>query len=392
MSQSDVAAVDPSNFDEECLIQHSDQLFNSKTANGLASSYGSCLFAIPPDSTALSSVPTPDLSDYSFGQSSDGHSTLNAGVLRPYPMEQQQIFIPRLAVFPLLDYQRPQPLRPQPNTSHLAPPRPPPGYARRRSLSQGDIDNINFLNAKIANPTFVRLQDPRHPALAKRRVSQHSRSTSRSRSRSPSSEDPKGKHVRNTSRISSGVGRPTERSDVATSLPSIKVPKRLGEPLSPKRPYYHRSVPTGSTSKPNEDITFTRMAGQKNMERSRKIIEIGAMAVTPPVDSTMEDGGVAILKKLDDVEQYLKWWCIASEDALKGCATIRAALKGKAPLVGVPSASSGPTNDTTQADKLDPPSSIMDWTAGSLTNNSTDDELEMDRLIRENTTPLDDAF
>lgn len=76
-------------------------------------------------------------------------------------------------------------------------------------------------------------------------------------------------------------------------------------------------------------VTFRQMAGSEHMERSHKIIEIGAMAVTRRVDHALKGNDGAILQKLDEVERYLTVECGECEDALRGCATIREAVKGK---------------------------------------------------------------
>lgn len=89
-----------------------------------------------------------------------------------------------------------------------------------------------------------------------------------------------------------------------------------------------------------------RTTDPSRLAHSRRIIEIGAMAVRnhAKIDPALEDNAGAgmsaherILKKVEDVEKYLRRDERDNEDALKGCAMIRAAFletREKAKLVG----------------------------------------------------------
>ena len=75
-------------------------------------------------------------------------------------------------------------------------------------------------------------------------------------------------------------------------------------------------------------VSFRHMVDAEQLERSRRIIEIGALTAREPVrkDETM-------LEKLREVERHLKDRYLKDrysgyEDALEGCASIRGALTG----------------------------------------------------------------
>lgn len=77
------------------------------------------------------------------------------------------------------------------------------------------------------------------------------------------------------------------------------------------------------------------MGTTEDMERSQRIIEIGALTARRQQGPTLQDHGDITLKKLEDVERYLKVECVGCEDALRGCATIREALT-RMSLIAVP--------------------------------------------------------
>lgn len=288
--------------------------------------YGLTAYPTPPDSTAPSSAPTPDLSDYSFDQPYTGHLTPGPSTPHPYPVEQQlQCFDFNMAPSSQA-HQRPRVLRSQTNTSYLAPMHQTPGYARRRSLSQSDVDHVAASNAPAPNPTFVRLQTPRSRSVTPDGTSRRRRA---------------GQHSRSSSRRSNGPDRQSLSANMQ-GLVNGRVVKLLGDPMPSESPSYHRStvqhpwsVNDGHSKGYIEDqVVFKHMARPEQMERSQKIIEIGAMAITGPVDPSLESNGATILKKLEEVEQYLKAECGGCEDVLRGCMSIREAVKGKMRLLG----------------------------------------------------------
>jgi hypothetical protein len=112
------------------------------------------------------------------------------------------------------------------------------------------------------------------------------------------------------------------------------VPTRIGDPLSPNSPRYRRPAAQQQWPFHNEhnevlvgnEVMVRHMGRTEDMERSRRIIEIGALTARAQQDSTLQDHGDTTLKKLADVERYLKAECVGCDDALRGCAAIREVL------------------------------------------------------------------
>lgn len=71
------------------------------------------------------------------------------------------------------------------------------------------------------------------------------------------------------------------------------------------------------------------------MEQSRRIIEIGAMAVSG--QPGQQEHSNIVLKKLEDVECYLNTKGVDCHEALKGCATIREAIARNTSPIALPS-------------------------------------------------------
>jgi len=337
MSQPDASVAGLLSMDPNCFDQAQlDTLFNTAEIdqtvysldNGEAFlapdfNFGRGSYPTPPFTTAPSSESSPDLADYSFGQNYTDCPTPGPRTPHPYPIEQQQCFSYNIAGSVPTD-QRPQVLRSLTNTTYLAPSDAPPGYARRRSLSQGDMDLIATTNAQALNPTFMRLMTPR------------SRSVTPDQHRG-------GKHSRSSSRKSNGPRR--EIQNRPTSIPYLvndKVSTALNNPSFSEEPVFHPSVAQkqwpvqhGHSGSNNEgQVIIRHMAGLEQMQHSRKIIEIGAMAVTEAFDPRLQWNGSAILRKLEEVEWYLRAKCGKCEEALKGCASIREAVKGKTRMSG----------------------------------------------------------
>ncbi|KAF3049280.1 hypothetical protein E8E11_004004 [Didymella keratinophila] len=327
MSQPSAPSVDPSAIDEDLFTQAQlDQLFNTvgydqnayiQTSPEAAIDFGFRQYYTPPESAAATPVQTPDFSEYNFGHFATGYPTPGPKTPHPYPIEQQQCLIPSQDVN-LTFGQRPQPTRSYTCSSRLEPSHPAIGYTRRRSLSQSAIDHTTTVNPQAPNPVFMRLQAPR------------------ARSESPRSNSNKrraGRHSRSTSQDTSSRGQHA-RKQTPTSVPyhiNGLIPTRLGDPISPDSPRFHR--PAAQQQWPVQDglvgdVVFRHMVPHQ-MEQSRKIIEIGAISVKQHADLALERGGPAMLKKIEEVERYLKAECGDCDGALRGCATIREALTKK---------------------------------------------------------------
>jgi len=327
MSQPSAASVDPSTTDEDLFTQAQlDQLFNTvgydrntyiQTCPEAAIDFGFRQYYTPPESAATTPAPTPDFTDYNFGHFSTGYPTPGPNTPHPYPIEQQQCLVPSQDV-DLTIRQRPQPSWVNTNTSFLQPSHPAPGYTRRLSLSQSAIDHTAAINPQAPNPVFMRLQTPR------------------ARSESPRSNANKrraDRHSRSTSQDTNSRGHPAS-GQTPTSVPchvNGLIPTRLGDPISPDSPRFHR--PAALQQWPVQDglagdVLFRHMVPHQ-MEQSRKIIEIGAISVKQHVDPALERGGPAMLRKIEEVERYLKAECGDCDGALRGCATIREALTKK---------------------------------------------------------------
>jgi hypothetical protein len=325
MSQPSAASVDPSTTDEDLFTQAQlDQLFNTvgydqnayiQTSPEAAIDFGFQQYYTPSESAAATPVPTPDFSDYNFDHFSTGYPTPAPNTPHPYPIEQQQCLVSSQDV-DLTLRQRPQPSRSNTNTSFLQPFHPAPGYTRRRSLSQSAIDHTAAIYPQAPNPVFMRLQAPR------------------ARSESPRSNSNKrraGRHSRSTSQDTSSRGQHA-REQTPTSVPyhiNGLIPTRLGDPISPGSPRFHR--PAAQQQWPVQggfvgDVVLRHMVPYQ-MEQSRKIIEIGAISVKQHVDPALERDGLAMLRRIEEVERYLKAECGDCDGALRGCATIREALK-----------------------------------------------------------------
>ncbi|KAF2628475.1 hypothetical protein BU25DRAFT_311410, partial [Macroventuria anomochaeta] len=300
LSAMDQEGSTPAQLDQLFDIAGNDQVVyhqnNNKAPGGLDHKSDIPFYYRPPESATPSPAPTPNFSDYNFGQQSSGYPTPGPNTAHSYPIEQQQCFHPNQAV-PLEFRQRPQPVRSPTTTLFLQPSQPPPGYARRRSFGQGDGDHIAAINVQVPNPTFMRMQAPR------------------SRSAIPSKHSHKrraGRHSGSTGQESTSRGSHT-RGNVPTSVPYYvngMVPTHIGTPLSPDR---YAGGHAGS------EVVIRHMVGPVQMERSQKVIEIGALAVRTSLDT-------ALMKKLEDVERYLKDGDGDREEALKGWKTIREVL------------------------------------------------------------------
>lgn len=269
--------------------------------------------ATPFDYATPYQAPTPEFSDYSFDDLSSRYTTPDYTSPGPYPIEhfQHQYDTSSTDV-----QQRPSLLRSQTSASCLRP--PPPDYTRRRSLSHGDVDRVAALNSAMTNPTFVRLQNPRSQsplASTKRRATKHKKSKSRTKKT---------------------AGHQRQQSDI-TSIPysaNAKLFVEIGERPEPdsgslRSPFslQQRTIQSGYTGAPADDhVVIRRMMGCEELHRSRKIIEIGAIAVARP--ARHEDSST-VYKKFEEVKEYLMAQFGGQEDVREACATILWALKEK---------------------------------------------------------------
>lgn len=275
-------------------------------------------YSTPPEYPAP--PPAPDTPNYNFGQNSNEYPVPGPNTPHPYPVEQQHFNPDPVAPLPIRP--RPQVLRTQTNTSYLQPSHPPPQYTRRRSLSQGDAERITGFNGP-SNPTFHRLKAPRARAgdkdehLQKRRATPYKHGHSRSTSR--------GTNSGRSTRSSTPLNMPRNPNLLDGALPTS-----IGTPMSPDVPHCH--CPSAGQQVaihyeyPSQGVLFRQMARPDQMERSRRIIEVGAMSVRAPLDPTLQIDTETILEKLAEVEQYLKCGGDDHRDALEGCAAIREVL------------------------------------------------------------------
>lgn len=327
MSQPSAASADLAAIEQDLFTQAQlDQLFNTvgydqnayiQTSPEATINFGLQQYYTPPESVAATPVPTPDFSDYNFNHFATGYPTPGPNTPHPYPIEQQQRLDPSQDVN-LTVQQRLQPTRSYTNTSCLQPSHPAPGYMRRRSLSQSAINHTGANDAQAPNPVFMRLQAPR------------TRSES---SKSNSNKRRAGRHSRSTSQDTSTRGH-SAREETPTSVPyhiNGLVLTHLGDPISPDSTRFHR--PAAQQQWPVQDglvgdVVLRHMVPEQ-MEQSKKIIEIGAVSVKQHVDPALELGGSTMLRKIEEVERYLKTECEDCDGALRGCATIREALTMK---------------------------------------------------------------
>ncbi|KAH6297055.1 hypothetical protein HBI39_152990 [Parastagonospora nodorum] len=254
---------------------------------------------------------TPDFSSYTFNQTPSAYPTV-PNTPQPYPIIHQQTQ-PTIHHCPL-------PFRTKTNSPLALPSHSPQGYDRRRSLSHGDIDRI----AAPPHPTFIRLQGAQAPRI----VSYASGDNTR--------PDAYIRHGRSASQGPSHHGRPLKNA-IPYSLPGSPLvgATHIGTPLEQMHEGYgsrKRVRPVWNGTNPTHDVPYlTRVTDPARLRRSRHIIEVGAMAVRKYAggDVKLEEWTVLerVMKKVGDVEEYLKREGGDNADALKGCEIIRQALE-----------------------------------------------------------------
>jgi hypothetical protein len=279
----------------------------------------------PLDCTSLPTASTPNFSSYGLTPGSSAPYTTGTSL----PHHQQTCQYPY----------RPLLFRAHTNATPFI--QHSQGYDRRRSLSHGDVDRI------AVHPTFVRLQG-----------SHSSRSTTPEDNASGSA-----RHLRSVSQGPTYLGRPLKNAvPYAFSQSSLVSGTRIGTPMGPndergsrKRVRYPRYQ---DDDEDNDEVQVRHVTDAAYLTRSRRIIEIGAMAVRNHASRT--DDGEAngdetphqrILKKLADVEMYLQLHERENEAALKGCEMIREALGRSSGLLE--------SQDTLVDDGLEVPSEMM---------------------------------
>jgi hypothetical protein len=288
-------------------------------------------------SSETSTVSAPDFSNYCFGLQTPTYSHTNIGTSHPYPSEQQQTKLNPTFERRLL------PFRAHTNVSFNVPSQPPHGYHRRRSLSHNDVDRI----ATPPNPTFMRLQSQ----------------TVRGRSTSSGERDPS-PHVRSRSHgrpLKNAVPYTLHGSPLINTYPT-PMGTSIGTPLSEdiktgrKRA---RILYTRELNGEYNDPLIRHMTDPVQLAHSHRIIEIGAMAVRDHsiLDPKLDDEDTLsmherVIKKLDDVERYLRLDGWSNEDALEGCEMIREALMKKVNR-------SVKAKNEEEEDELEAPSAVM---------------------------------
>ena len=277
---------------------------------------------------------TPDGSDYTFSQSPSIYpGTPGPSTPDPYPAFRYHPFNPiPTPSFPVL-LPRPHPLRSQTNTSHLEPPLGPTTRRRSLSTSATDLYAVREGPPQPENPTFIRLQAPRSQSVkpsSKRRGAKHARSTSRTSNTSSSSGQSQG-HLR-------------LHSDI-TSVPFFTggmVPTRLGDPLESEdegtgvqnwTQQWQDDYEGAGVALPAEArVEFRRMMEPKEIERSQRVIEIGAMSVKNGKGKGKgRKEEESVKEKFEVVKEFLMgeggYW--EDREVVRACNKIGRALEGK---------------------------------------------------------------
>jgi hypothetical protein len=378
MSQPSVpwtsAATDPfvPSIEEEYIIQTQvDEAFKLRASDQpiFPSTYNDNLddinlaidngFISQAESSNPSTVSTPTFSNYGFGEQQSFYTPSGPNTPVLHPLEDQQIH--HAQAHPAL-YRRPLTFRAHTNAPSTVNSQPPQGHDRRRSLSHSDVDRIA---AAPPHPTFVRLQ--------------HSQ-VSRASSATAGDKTVSGVHARHGRSVSQGpshLGRPFKNavsyalpgSSLGTDMPlgtSIGTP--LGAPFDERGSRKRSRHPDNggyATQYGNDDPYIHQTTDPARLEHSRRIIEIGAMAVRnhTKLDPRLEDNdGLSaherVVKKVEDVERYLQQNEAQNEEALKGCAMIREALNRKASH-GNAGTMVDPNNANAEEEPSDAPNKLM---------------------------------
>ena len=276
---------------------------------------------------------TPDGSDFTIPHSPSIYpGTPGPSTPDPYPAYQYHPSNPiPTPSFPVLT-PRPRPIRSQTNTSHLEPPLGPTTRRRSLSTSAADLYTVGEGPPQPTNPTFIRLQAPRSQSVkpsSKRRAVKHSRSTSRTSNTSSSSSQSQG-HLR-------------LHSDI-TSVPFFAggmVPTRLGDPLESEdegtgvqswtQQWQDDDMGVGVGVPADAGVEFRRMMEPKEIERSQRVIEIGAMSVKNGKGKGEKREEESVQEKFEAVKEFLMVEGGYGEDreVVRACDKIGWVLGGK---------------------------------------------------------------
>jgi len=293
------------------------------------------------NATTVSS--TSDYSGYTFGRRQpSAYPTPGSNSPRPHPLQLQQSYNQHHQ-HPSTQQRELRPLttRSQTNTSTLRSQK----YSRaqqpshRRSLSQGDADRIAAATRQNHNPVFFRLQAPRSrsaiPNDDSGRLKRRTEPYAKCRTGMTASQGLEYAHAN----LHSRVGIPTSTSVDATTIHRIMLLTNIGTPMEAddgRADVNRLSIQLNATGK--TDPYFARMSHSDQENNSRKVIEVGAMAVINqpiPYQIPQFDGDdkgsrrEKIMKKLEEVEKHLKQEMGDRDESLKGCEMIREAFAKK---------------------------------------------------------------
>lgn len=318
------------------------------------------------DLTSPYSPSVSGLSSYSSNHQIIDYSYLSPHEPHPYQVEQDA-HQPHES--PTVRH-RPAPIRGYTNTSLLLPAQPLHGAVRRRSLSHGDLDRIA---TTPANPTFVRLQAP-HPqpsTMAKKKKSKSYSRQGRSASHGPGT---KGRPLKNPvtyifqgsplgedmlpTPVGTPIGTPLDASREEPKAHSWK----FGRDDTNTTQGYMAEPSTGQSrhSSADPDPLLFRMKSPVDLEKSRKIIQLGMMATRKETafDPELINDYERNMKKLDEIEHFITQGGEDNDDALHGCAMIREVLQKKQESAGLP------TNS--EIDNEDVPSMLLTEEVGGV--------------------------
>jgi hypothetical protein len=323
--------------DEAFKLRASDQPIFPSTHNDSLDDVNLTIdndFISQAESSNPSTVSTPSFSNYGFSEQQSFYTASGANTPLPYALEDRQIH--QAQAHPVL-YRRPLTFRAHTNASSTITSQPPQGHDRRRSLSHSDVDRIA---AAPSHPTFVRLQHSQVPKTSSATTGDKTVSGLHSR------------HGRSVSQGPSHLGRPFKNAvsyalpgnSLGRDMPTGPLGTSIGTPLG--APFDERGSRKRSRQPDNggyatqygyDDPYIRQTTDPARLEHSRRIIEIGAMAVRnhSKLDPRLEDNdGMSaherVVKKVEDVERYLQQDEAHNEEALKGCAMIREALNRRA--------------------------------------------------------------
>ncbi|KAH8724060.1 hypothetical protein GQ44DRAFT_728048 [Phaeosphaeriaceae sp. PMI808] len=314
-----------------------DELFRDRLSEQLDVSYniakvlddrtlafddGSVLYAT---SSKSSIIPTPNFRTYGFDQRLFVYPSPRCDIPHPCPNEEQQT----LLNLPI--EQRSLHIRPRAKQV-IRPELPLQGYTRRRSLSHGDE---GYRATSPPKPTFIRLQLPRARSATLEE---------RTRPR------PYPKHGRSRSHGPCPRGRPRKgimpQVPLASTLGGCMILTHIGTPLDE---YDSASPNTGiqSQGQIEQPIAYTyaddpqlhRMIHPAQLAHSRRIIEIGAMAIREKIllDSQLEDEDICIAQKgrvtkMKEVKHHVKQNQKDDEHVSNGCMIIQDGLDAKSEM------------------------------------------------------------